>query len=37
MFIDLKRDDKFPLLPFTTGQVGAVDPVRGVGGVSHGT
>jgi hypothetical protein len=30
-------DIEFPLLPFTSGQVGAVDPVRDVGEVGHGT
>jgi len=31
----IEQIDKIPLLPFTTGREGAVDPVRNAGGVSH--
>jgi len=34
---NLKTNSKIPLLPSTTGRVGAADPVRDISAVGHGT
>ena len=37
LFEQLEQDIEFPLLPYTSGRVGAVDPVRDAGEVGYGT